>query len=249
MLLISACSNAKVRSSGSDTSKLLLSQEILICNNCKLSNDTLKITSYNYDHRNRLIFMCVDNRMGKYLDSDRYYYDTDDNLVERRQFSDGKIDTTIFHYENNVPIYSIANGSKHHSYDYSVLNNKIVKITSAVNSSVAKFIYKKNNTIIFSFTRDKYRIIDTNKYGVKRNPLYGCNFKWPNLLPSLEFPENELIEKKTHSSMNETATISIDYYSYDYNDNGYPNKRMDQFYLNSHGGHGSIVYYKYISAN
>ncbi len=198
--------------------------------------------------------MQVDDSLGKYLDFNKYLYDKVGNLTEWKDSTHdaGIMEDIEFHYVNNLPVYATSPGSKKHLYNYVIKNNKIISKTSASGSTVYAYIYEDNNTTISSKVSKEGKLCDTNTYGVKKNPHCGCHFKWLNLI-SVFSADNEVIQHKSFGSF--LSTYVNERYTYTYNDQGYPIKRINSFRLDDNSktpvvmkGNGSIIYYEYIPA-
>ena len=238
LLLLASCK--------SSNTKLLLSQEVELCANCTQfnnGNDTLKFTNYQYDSHNRIVSSQICRRgQIHYSISSKYVYDKNDNLIEvDDKDSDAEPDTTEFHYSKNIPTYSNKKGDTIHKLVYIIKNGKIAAYADFT------FKYKGDNLTVHTLIKKDLNQFQIFKYGNMKSPCHDCNFKWQDIPFGYNCASNEIIQIKSYNStLKDTMN---DNFTYEYNNQGYPIKKMDSF-QNSKGinGKGSYTIYKYIPA-
>jgi YD repeat-containing protein len=247
LLFATGCKGKPSHQVISDTSKLLLSEEITF-NDTTDKKDTAWIIRYTYDTNNNLIRTTIDSRpFGRSFDSHKYIYDNNNNLIQQKDSVDGKVSVIEYHYINGIPAYSTHPGSDQHIAEYTIKENKLIKIVTLQDSTVISMTYEGNKCIkgiMYSEKIQKILITNLYKYGTKRSPYY--DRRWGYFQGSSS--DNELLQT---TSMGANNLVRIDDCSYTYNSNGYPIKDID--FLRDAAGillnTPMMTYYKYIPAN
>lgn len=257
LLILTTIVSCKNNSSFAPNAKLLVVEEAYVCEHCEtvVPNDTLKTIRYQYDNRNRLIFRLVKDISSKRTDSSKYYYNRNDELIRSEDFFDGfdKPEITEYHYDKGIPIYFAMHDTsvKNRNY-YTVVNHKIIKISTAGGRWCYNINYIENKAVVYSITDTVLQSADTDKFSDKHSPYYGNNTKWKNLLWNIHYPENAVIEHsqffRSKRKIDGLSPYTHEKYTYDYNEQGYPIKRTGYTTFMSFPV-TTIVLYKYTLAH
>lgn len=244
LTLTLGCKTKSTNTAKFDTTKLLLSEEILM-DSTNNKSDTFAKINYNYDSLKRVISVIDNDYEIRSVKSTKSTYDGDNNLIKQEILDSGKTKILEYHYKNGIPSYSIYTGASQHYEDFTVINNKIVKRFLPQRNTTLTAVYEENNLTKETMSSTKFILSNTYTYGKRRSPNYGRCYKWQGLADNNS--ENETLQNKILDFKNKYC---YEDYTYTYNEYGYPTKQVCMYHDADGNSLGDIyiTYFRYFPA-